>query len=546
MRRGARLSNPFDSAPRAALSSLPMAATPPEPRTPPPEERAASAARSELVAEAAGGAGVVFAAELVGRAARLATTWYLSGALGAALFGRWSSATTLLLVLGAPLPLGTDLGMVYFGARHLGRGERAAWKGTLRTGAVVAAGGSLVGGLLLWGVCRFWLAGARPELAGDLARIVPAIAAYGLLLFLVGVLRAHRAMVAQAISYQVVLPLGTLLGAALAARLGLGLPGVFGALTLATLGAATLVAWQGWRRTRGLWRDRDLVGPWAPRRLLRWCLPQSLETTLFRANQWMDVLMLTALAAPLVVGSYRVVLALALLCQVPVMALVTVLNPMVAALVGQGERRRLEGLVRAATRWLIVLVAPLALTLVLVPDLALAVFDKAYQQGADSLRLLVPGVALFAVSAPTQRLIPMSGHARLNLLDHLGAAILNAGLNLWLIPRFGMHGAALATTISLSLWSLVSILQVRHLLGCSAWDRRNLALGGTAFGLGALGLVLGAAAPLGWRLALLGACGLAFIASLRLLGLAAEDRHILGLLRARLARAVAPDGSFHD
>jgi O-antigen/teichoic acid export membrane protein len=522
-----------------------MAATPPEPGTPPAAGQAASDARSELVAEAAGGAGVVLAAELVGRAARWATTWYLSGALGAALFGRWSSATTLLLVLGAPLPLGTDLGMVYFGAQHLGRGERTAWKGALWTGAALAAGGSLAGGFLLWGAGRVWLAGERPELAGDLALLVPALAAWGLLLFLVGVLRAHRAMVAQALSYQVVLPLGTLFGTALAAHFGLGLPGVFGALTLATLGTVGLVGWQGWRRTRDLWRDRALVGPWMPRRLLRWCLPQSLETTLFRANQWMDLLMLTALTAPLVVGSYRVVLALALLCQIPVMALVTVLNPMLAALVGQGERARLEGLVRAATRWLIVLVAPVALTLVLVPDLALAIFDRAYLSGADSLRLLVPGVALFAVYAPTQRLIPMSGHARLNLLDHAGAALFNAGLNFMLIPRLGMRGAALATTVSLVLWSLVSALQVRHLLGCSAWDRRNLALGGAALGLGALGLAVGAAAPLGWRLALLALGCLAFLAVLRFLGLAADDRHVLGLLRARLARAVAPEGSLH-
>jgi O-antigen/teichoic acid export membrane protein len=248
----------------------------------------------------------------------------------------------------------------------------------------------------------------------------------------------------------------------------------------------------------------------------------------------MDVLMLTALCAAPDVGTYRVALALALLCQIPVMALVTALNPMLAALIERGERARLEGLVRAATRWLLLLVAPVALALLLVPDLALAPFDPAYVAGIPSLRLLLPGVVVLAISAPTLRLIPMGGHARLNLLDHLGAAGLNAGLNLWLIPRLGPRGAALATSVSFGLWALVALLQARHLLGCLAWDRRNLAVAGALLTFGVGALAVGVEAPAAARLALLCACCAGLAALVWRLGLAEEDLHVLRLLRARL------------
>ncbi len=519
-----------------AVSSPTMASTRPAGNPSHDEKETSSQDHLGDAAEVATGAGVVFGAEIGGRALRLATTWYLSGALGAAAFGRWSSAVTVLIVVSALVPLGLDMGVVYFGARYRGRGERAELKGLLRMSTVLVACTATLAVLSCSWLCAGWLANQRPDLAADLAMLGPAVGVYGLLLFLVGVLRALKDMRAQAISFQLALPAATLLGVIVALQLDLGLRGVLMAFTLAVFAATLLAGWQCLRRVGAMLRDRQLKAVTETRKILAWSLPQSLESTLFRTNQWMDVLMLTALAAPMLVGTYRVALAIALLCTLPVMALVTMFNPVVADLLGRGETRRLELLLATVTRWLLALSAPVFLAVVLVPDLLLWVFDEAYLAGAPALRTLAVGMAVVAAATPTLRLIPMAGFAKLNLFNHAWVVLLNGGLNLWLIPWLGMEGAALATTTSLVLWSAVIVLQVRRLLGCSAWDRGNVRLAVMAALLGSTAFLLTSDASLPVRLAALALAIALHVGVVKVWILGEDDRRTVNLLRKRFRR----------
>ncbi len=492
--------------------------------------------RARDALEVAGGAGIVFGAELGGRLLRLAATWYLSGALGPALYGRYASALTLLLVGSALVPLGLDLGIVYFGARYRGAGDAARLKGALGAGLVLSTLSGLATAALCWLAATVWLARQRPALAADLALLAPAVGLFGLLLFSVGVLRAEKDMRAQALSFQLALPAAVLAGAVLAVEGGLGLAGALQAYTAAVLLALLLAGWQCWRRLGPLLRKSSLKARLDLAKLLRWSLPQSLESVLFRANQWMDVLMLTWLAASLEVGTYRVALTLALLCQVPVMAVVTIFNPVVAELVGRGELPRLDRLLRTVTRWLLAIVLPIFLSVILLPDLFLLIFDARYAPGAGPLRVLALGLAVFACTAPSMRLIPMAGFARLNLANHVWVALLNGGLNFLLIPRLGMLGAALATSASLLIWSLAILLQVRQLLGCWAWPWRNAALGALALALGGGAALLGWQASLPLRAGLVLAASAAFWAAFWRWGRGPEDRWIVDRIKGRFAR----------
>jgi O-antigen/teichoic acid export membrane protein len=68
----------------------------------------------------------------------------------------------------------------------------------------------------------------------------------------------------------------------------------------------------------------------------------------------------------------------------------------------------------------------------------------------------------------------MSGYTRLSLWNSLGAFLLNFALNILLIPRFGIFGAAWATLISLTANGLARIIEVRIILKLSFWGKRLL------------------------------------------------------------------------
>ena len=77
----------------------------------------------------------------------------------------------------------------------------------------------------------------------------------------------------------------------------------------------------------------------------------------------------------------------------------------------------------------------------------------------------------------------MSGHSTLTLINGLIAAIVNIGLNYYFIPIYGAQGAAIATALTLSLWSLWRLIEIWYLLKCFPFSIFNFSLMGTALGL---------------------------------------------------------------
>jgi O-antigen/teichoic acid export membrane protein len=59
----------------------------------------------------------------------------------------------------------------------------------------------------------------------------------------------------------------------------------------------------------------------------------------------------------------------------------------------------------------------------------------------------------------------LSGHSRLYAANTAAALAANIGLNLVLVPRFGITGAAVAWAVSISITNLAALLQVRYAMG---------------------------------------------------------------------------------
>jgi len=490
----------------------------------------------------AGGGLTLFGASIAERGLRLAATWFLATALGADRFGTYASVITVLMVVSALAPVGADVGILYFGARYRQSGDRARLKGALVAGGGCVLLAGVIVGPVLWAATHHPCMAGRDGLAAGLRIVAPAVVCWALLLFFVGILRSHQRMRAQALSFQLLLPAAILVGAVVAVRAGHGLPGALAAVVVAVVLAAAVAGIQAWRIAGPLVTDGGLKALYEPARWLRWSLPQSLESILFRVHQWADILMLTALTASTQVGLYRVAASLALLGGLPVMAVVTVLNPQVASLVQAGERARLQRLVRTATRWLVVLVVPPFMVVALLPDVLLALFGGAYHGGATTLRVLVIGQAAFAVSAPAMRLIPMSGRAGLNLVNHLVVVGVNLTLNALLIPAYGALGAAVATSATLGLWSVGLVLQARLVVRCVAVSWRSGALLSTAIVATAGVAWAGLGAGLGVRLVLTAAALAVFGLAAAVVGRTPADAELWQGFRRRWRRSSSPGG----
>jgi O-antigen/teichoic acid export membrane protein len=156
-----------------------------------------------------------------------------------------------------------------------------------------------------------------------------------------------------------------------------------------------------------------------------------------------DILLLGILASASAVGVYSVGVSLAeLIFFVP--------QALVVALTARALQEEMEAGVRlttSITRLLMAftVVSTIVLGVIVRPLIGLA-FGPGFEQAAIIYALLVPGILSWALCSQAQAFLATHGR----LFPGLGtsAVLVNLALNLFLIPRYGIYGAAVATSVS--------------------------------------------------------------------------------------------------
>ena len=85
-------------------------------------------------------------------------------------------------------------------------------------------------------------------------------------------------------------------------------------------------------------------------------------------------------------------------------------------------------------------------------------FGPQYSDSALSLRILIVGVVLMGVTRPINAVLQATGWVRQTELVSAGALVINIMCNVILIPRFGIIGAAVGTTISYTAMFVAKLL----------------------------------------------------------------------------------------
>ena len=140
-----------------------------------------------------------------------------------------------------------------------------------------------------------------------------------------------------------------------------------------------------------------------------------------------------------------------------------------------GDMARLSAYVTHAIKWTFwpSLAATIALLAVGKPLLWL--FGPQFTVGYDIMFIAAIGLVVRAAIGPVERLLNMLGHQKMCAVAYASAFVMNLVLCLMLVPRFGGHGAAAATSISLAFETVLLFWIVRQRLGLHvlAFGRRT-------------------------------------------------------------------------
>ena len=198
--------------------------------------------------------------------------------------------------------------------------------------------------------------------------------------------------------------------------------------------------------------------------LLKFSYPLMFVTILQTLMHWMDILMLGYFTNPLTVGLYHPAARTAGLLQALLLSFLSIYAPLAAQFHSQGDKVKLSNTYQLVNRWLLIFAIPISAVFILFPEKVLLLFGSQYLESSQVLVLLTIATFAQAILGAAGPTLSMSGHTKLVLFNSIGTFILNFGLNIWLIPIYGILGAAIATLTSLTIIGLIRVTQVYFIL----------------------------------------------------------------------------------
>jgi O-antigen/teichoic acid export membrane protein len=253
----------------------------------------------------------------------------------------------------------------------------------------------------------------------------------------------HLIMLALVILLIWVFPLGVL--GALLAYLG-------GNLT-ALLVAAVLL----WKKAAGAPIFSLKVERSYAREMLDYGLRSHFANILAFFNYRADVFLLNLLAGAGPVGIYSVAVAIGERLWLLPNSVSTVLLPRIASMEGSEKERKL--LTPMMSRYVLWFSLLLAIPVFLLANWGIVLlYSEEFAQSALALRLLLPGIVAMSVTKILANDISGRGHPGINSYQSAVTFAVNVILNLFLIPRFGVSGVAVASSISYSLLAILKII----------------------------------------------------------------------------------------
>jgi polysaccharide transporter, PST family len=195
--------------------------------------------------------------------------------------------------------------------------------------------------------------------------------------------------------------------------------------------------------------------------LLRESVPIAFAASFVIVYQQLDAVLLGELKGNAQVGWYKASAKFLLFFTVLRESFLVAIYPVFAA-VAHDDRERMGGLVTRAVRYQMIVALYFIICFVILPRVAPRLLGDAFMNTATVLPIMALMLVPQTISITMGRVLVASGNQKRVMVATGLALVVNAGLNLTLIPRFGFMGAATAAMASELAVAGVNVYYVRR------------------------------------------------------------------------------------
>lgn len=228
-----------------------------------------------------------------------------------------------------------------------------------------------------------------------------------------------------------------------------------------------------WQKHAGNQSEAD-VSPVSSREMLKTSIPLLLASTIFFLMNWTDKIMLGFMATQSELGVYEVAIKISQLGNIVIFAINTIAAPKFSEFYGSQDMAQFKKFTQQTTAIILLVTLPVILFIMIFPGFLLGIFGSAFLAGKTSLWLLTIGAFFSAGTGSVVIILNMTGKQKTSQYILFTVGMMNVLLNYFLIPLYGIKGAAIATMISTAGWNIAAMIAVYQYYGFWTINFTNL------------------------------------------------------------------------
>ena len=197
---------------------------------------------------------------------------------------------------------------------------------------------------------------------------------------------------------------------------------------------------------------------------------------------WTDSLLLGFFTNANDVGIYSAAITIVGLFSISQDIFMQIFVPIVSKNLSMGKKELIRDITKQISKWILLLNIPLFIALFFFPETIINIlFGEQYLGATSALRILAVGGIFIGFTNLFVSLINIKGGTKRVLVIFLLFSILNAILDIILIPIYGIVGAAIATTITWFLFAIVLVINIKKSYGFYPLNKTFIKIIGVSF-----------------------------------------------------------------
>jgi O-antigen/teichoic acid export membrane protein len=193
--------------------------------------------------------------------------------------------------------------------------------------------------------------------------------------------------------------------------------------------------------------------------LLIFSLPLMFMPIMWLVLGTMDTLMLGYYRTAIEVGTYNASASLSKIFSMITTPVIFMFMPVATQFYAKKSFTEMSLLYEIFNKWIFSISIPVCMVLLFFPELIITnIFGKEYISGAPCLRIIVIGYLPSLLLGMNNVTLTASGLSMTQMFLSIFTIILNFVLNIVLIPKYGLNGAATATALSFTAFIILSSL----------------------------------------------------------------------------------------